>query len=81
MSVESEDANRRVEQAIHDAQACSEIVELLGDVEVARVEYHAEDPARKAAVSKSNVIFSQRVAGRYFSLQLRHAPVVRKEVE
>lgn len=79
--VESENANRSKEQAIHYAQACSEVVKLLGDVEVARVEDHAEDPAREAAVSISDVVLSQFVARRHLSLQLRYSPVVSEKIE
>lgn len=81
MPIESKYANGRVEQAVHHAQTCSEVIELLGDIKVPGVEDHTEDPAREATVSKSDVVFAQRVAGGYFSLQPRHAPVVGKEVE
>lgn len=81
VSIESEDANDSEEQAIYDTQTRSEVVQLLGGIEVARVEDHTEDPAREAAVSKSNVVFAQGVAGGHLSLQLRHSPVVCEEVE
>ena len=68
IAVEAEDADGREEQAVHHAQPCGEVVQLLGDVEVARVEDHAEDPARDAAVSESDVVFPQRVAGGHFGL-------------
>jgi hypothetical protein len=79
--IESEDADGCIEQAIHHTQTRGEVVQLLGDIEVTRVENHAEDPAREAAVSEPNVVFAQCVAGRHFSLQLRHSPVVCEEVE
>ena len=63
------------------AQARSEVIQLLSNIEIARVEDHAEDPARDAAVSESNVIFPQRVASRDFGLQPAHSPVVCQEVE
>lgn len=81
MLVESEDADNGEEQAVHHAQAGSEIVQLLGDVEVASVEDHAEGPARETAVSEANVVFAQSVADGHLSLQLRHSPVVCEEVE
>lgn len=79
--IESEDADGSIEQAIHDTQSRSEVVQLLREIEVARVEDHAEDPAREATVSKSNVVFAQGVACGHLSLQLRHSPVVCEEVE
>jgi hypothetical protein len=79
--VETEDADGREEEPVHHAQARSEVVQLLSDVEVPRVEDHAEDPTRDPAVSESNVVFPQRVAGRDFGLQPAHSPVMCQEVE
>ena len=79
--VETEDADGREEEPVHHAQARSEVIQLLSNIEIARVEDHAEDPARDAAVSESNVIFPQRVASRDFGLQPAHSPVVCQEVE
>jgi hypothetical protein len=81
VAIEPEDADGREEQAVHHAQTRGEVVQLLGDVKVARVEDHAEDPARNPAVPESNVIFPQRVAGRHFSLQSGHPPLVCQEVK
>jgi hypothetical protein len=81
IAVQTEDPNRREEKSVHHAQCRSEVVQLLSNIEVARVEDHAEHPARDPAVSESDVIFPQRVAGRDFSLQPRHPPLVRQEVE
>lgn len=67
--VQAENADGRVEHAVHDAQRGGEVVELLGDVEVARVEDHAENPARVPAVSESDIVFAQRVARGDFSFQ------------
>jgi len=69
MPVESEDTDDCEEQAVHHAQPRSEVVQLLGDIEVARVEDHAKDPAREAAVSKPDIVFSQGVAGGHLGLQ------------
>lgn len=54
--VEAEYADRRVVHAVHDARAGREVVELLRDGEVARVEDHAEDPAREAEVAEQYVV-------------------------
>ena len=81
VSIESEDADGGIVQSVHDTQTRGEVVQLLGEIEVARVKDHAEDPAREATVSKSNVVFAQGVAGGHLSLQLRHSPVVGEEVE
>lgn len=79
--IESEDTDGSIVQAVHNTQTRGEVVQLLGEIEVARVEDHAEDPAREAAVSKSNIVFAQSVPGGHLSLQLRHSPVVCEEVE
>jgi len=76
IAIETEDANRREEKTVHHAQTRGEVIQLLSDVEVARVEDHAEDPACDPAVSESDVIFPQRVAGWHFSLQPGHSPLV-----
>jgi hypothetical protein len=79
--IETEDTDGREEQAVHHAQTRGEVVQLLGDVEVARMEDHAEDPARDPAVSESDVILPQCIAGWHFSLQPGHSPLVCQEVE
>jgi len=81
VAVQTEDSDGSEEKTVHHAQSRSEVVQLFGDVEVARVEDHAEDPARDPTVSESDVIFPQRVAGRDFSLQPGHSPLVCQEVE
>ena len=81
IAIETEDANRREEKTVHHTQPRSEVVQLLSNVKVARVEDHAEHPARDPAVSESDVIFPQRVAGWDFSLQPGDPPLVRQEVE
>ena len=79
--VEAEDADRREVEAVQHAGAGGEVVELLGQARVARVEEHAEQPAREAAVAEGEVVFAERVLGRDVRAQLLDAVVVGEVVE
>lgn len=61
--VQPEDADGRVIHAVQDAGTGGEVVELLGDSEVADVEDGTKDPGGDAEVREQHVILSQRVAG------------------
>ena len=63
-SVEPEDAHSGVIQPAEDAGARREVVELLGDAEVARVEDGGEDPRGDADVGEELVEAQERVGAR-----------------
>lgn len=79
--VEPKNANRRIVQPIKHICARREIIQFFSDVEVPRVENHAERPTRQAHVSKEQIVISQRVGRGYVVADLGHAPRVREVVE
>lgn len=79
--VQPEDPNRCVEQPIHNAHARSNIIQLLRQIEISRVEDHAEDPTRVPTVPESQIVLPQRISSWDLILELLNAPVVREEVE
>lgn len=81
LPVKPEYADRGVVHAVHDTRARGEVVELLREREVARVEEHAEDPAGEAEVAEGKVVLEERVRGRDALAQPLDAVVVREEVE
>lgn len=79
-AVEAEDADGRVVHAVEDAGAGGEVVELLGRLEVARVEDGAADPGGDAEVGEQLVVAAERVASGDGLAQLGEAARVRDEV-
>jgi hypothetical protein len=79
--IHTKDANRGIVQPIQHARARRKVVQLLRELKVPRVKYHAEDPARHATVREPNIVFPQRVRGGDIRLDLREAVLVREEVE
>lgn len=79
--MQPEDPHRRVIQPVQHARARRKVVQLLGGAEVARVEQHAEGPAREPDVAEQQVVAAQRVRGGDALAQPAHAVVVREEVE
>lgn len=69
-----------VVESVEDAGAGGEVVELLGEAEVARVEHGAEDPGRDAHEGEDLVVAPHRVPGRDLAPHLEQAPVVRRQV-
>lgn len=78
--VEAGDAHEGVVHAVEDARAGAEVVELLGGVEVARVEEGAEDPRGRAEVGEQLVVAAHGVVGRHALTQPGEARLVRDEV-
>lgn len=63
--IESKNPDRCVVKSVEYTRAGSEVIKLLGNVEITRVENHAEAPADYSHGAKYQVIFPQRIAGRY----------------
>lgn len=78
--VEPEDADGRVVHAVEDVGARGEIVELLGEGKVARVEDGAQHPRGHAHVREHLVKGTQRVRGRDVRAHFGQASVVRPQV-
>ena len=79
-AVEAEDANGRVVQAVEDVGPRGEVVQLLGGLEIARVEEGAEEPAGHAHVRQDDVERPQGVRGGNAGANLAQAVVVGPEV-
>lgn len=79
--IQAEDPNRRIIQAVHDARAGREVIQLLRELEIPGVEDHAEDPAGHAEVGQQHVVRAQGVGVRDGGAHLRQAALVREEVE
>lgn len=60
-SIESKDANWRVVHAVKDIGASGKIIQLLGELEVARVKDGAEDPAGDAYARQPDVKRTERI--------------------
>ena len=80
-AVEMKNPDGSVVHAVQHASAGSKVVQLLRQVEVSCVKYHAEDPTCKTKVAEQQVIFPQRVGLRNGFAQLGHAPIVGEIVE
>ena len=80
LEIESEDANRRVVEPVHDTCSGGEVIEFLRDAKVTRVEQHAKGPAGQAKVSKQEVVSAQTIRRRNRLSQPAHAVVVGDEI-
>jgi len=81
VTVQAKNTNWCVVHAVEDTCTRREVVHLLGPVEVARMEDHAEDPTREAKVSEEKIVFSQWVGLWDGFAQLAQAPVMGQIVE
>lgn len=79
-AVEAGDAHEGVVHAVEDARAGGEVVELLGGLEVARVEGRAADPRRCAEEAEDLVVAAHGVARRHARAQPRQPHLVRHQV-
>lgn len=79
-AVEAEDADGGVVHAVEDAGAGGEVVELLGEAEVADVEDGAEDPGGHAEAGEEDVVGAEGVGGGDGLAQLGEAVLVRDHV-
>lgn len=79
-AVEAEDADRGVVHAVEDGGTGGEVVELLGEAEVAGVEDGAEDPGGHADAREGDVEGPQGVGPRDVGADLAQAAPVRPEV-
>ena len=78
--VQPEDPHRRHVQAVEHAGAGGEVVEALGEAEVAGVEEDAEDPGGDAEGGEGLVVAAQRVGGGDPAAHLDEPAVVRGHV-
>lgn len=78
--VEPEDAHEDVVEPVHDGRAGAEVVQALGDAEVARVEDGAEDPRCYGEVGEELVELQEGVGGGHFGAELGEAAGVGVEV-
>lgn len=79
--IQPQDPNRRIIQPIQHTRARREIIQLLGEIEIARMKNHAKDPTRDTEVRQLHVVFAQCVGGWDVCFDLLQAVVVREEVE
>ena len=79
--LKTENADRGIVETIQHARARAKVVQLLGQVEVAGVEDHAEDPACQSHVAEHDVVFSQRIFCWYTIPNLVQSVLVRQEIE
>jgi len=59
--VETRDAHDGIVEPVQNARSGAEIVHLLRELKVSRVEYRTEDPGREAEVRENNVELAHRV--------------------
>lgn len=79
--VPAPDADGRVVEAVHDRGAGAEVVHLLREGEVARVEDHAPEPRVQAEIPEDDVVFAQGIRLRDALAQGGHAPGVSEVVK
>lgn len=79
--VKTENADGGVVETIQHARSGAKVVQLLGQVEVAGVEDHAEDPDCKSHIAEQDIVFSQRVFRWDAIPDLGQAILVCQEVE
>ena len=78
---ETKDADRGVVEAVHDGGTGSEVIEALGEEEVACVEDGGEDPGGGAEVCERGVVREVGVVGWDVGAESDEAVLVRKKVE
>lgn len=78
--IESEDANRRIVHAVQNICSRSEVIQLLSQLEIARVEDRTKDPASDAHMREDHIERPQGIASGNELPDLDEAIVVRIEV-
>ena len=78
--IQSKQPDRRVVQAIQHACTGCEVVQLLSDIEVPRMENHAEDPTCETKVTQEYVVWPEAISRRYGLADLCNAVLMGQEV-
>ena len=80
-AIEAEDADRGEVKAVHDVRSGAEVIELFREIEISRVEDHAEDPRGQSNISKHEIVLAQAVSRRNLLFQSSNALLVGEEIE